>query len=442
MVNFNRISIYEDADGSQVADIPLAGVAAAGAGYDPEQGTNPSKIKENRYTSLSNARYTPWGVYNLWPQEVVKKLEDSTIALSSIQKLGAMMYGRLIYFKERDQNGMPMEMRLPEVDTFLKRNMIKKYLMCQIMDYRFFMNTFPELILNKRRDKIVRLVHQDASYARLSRQNPRSRKIEYVGYSANWPTPTTDEIEWVRLIDEHDMFGFIDRLRGAKFAWWCYFPSPGKTYYKFPYWGGLYKKDGWLDVANEIPKIISSMHRNQIVLKYHIHIPSNYWTTQYPEWDTYTEKKRRKLYKDKVKEINDFLKGTKNYFKSFTTVFKVDEITGKAMGDWKIEAVDDKTKKDAYIPNSQAADSQIVQALGLDPSQQGLQPNGGKMGGGSGSDKRVSFTNHMILNTIEQDVILEPLQFISEFNGWDVEFAFTHKIPGRLDQSPNGTESI
>jgi uncharacterized protein (DUF39 family) len=63
----------------------------------------------------------------------------------------------------------------------------------------------------------------------------------------------------------------------------------------------------------------------------------------------------------------------------------------------------------------------------------GLAPEGGKMGAGSGSDQRESYNTGISLNTIEQDILLEPLNWIATFNAqtnpdWDVTFYIDHTM--------------
>ena len=83
------------------------------------------------------------------------------------------------------------------------------------------------------------------------------------------------------------------------------------------------------------------------------------------------------------------------------------------------------------MPSSDKADAQIVQGLGLHPSQVGLSPQGGKMGAGSGSDQRESFNTGITLNTMDQLIVLEPLNWLARFNAqsdpdWDVTFFIDH----------------
>ena len=106
-------------------------------------------------------------------------------------------------------------------------------------------------------------------------------------------------------------------------------------------------------------------------------------------------------------------------------------MTGEALGKIEIIALDDKIKRDAWVPTSETADAQIVQGLGLHPSQVGLAPQGGKMGAGSGSDQRETYNLGISLNNIEQQIILEPLNWIAKYNAqsnpdWDITFFIDH----------------
>jgi hypothetical protein len=111
----------------------------------------------------------------------------------------------------------------------------------------------------------------------------------------------------------------------------------------------------------------------------------------------------------------------------------------------EIIAVDDKVKKDAWVPSSNAADAQIVQGLGLHPSQVGLQPEGGKMGAGSGSDQRESFNTGITVNTIDQNILLEPLNWIATYNAqvdpeWDVTFFIDHTYHTTTNKQEDGMQ--
>jgi len=195
---------------------------------------------------------------------------------------------------------------------------------------------------------------------------------------------------------------------------------------------GLTRENGWLDVNNKIPEIINAMMNNQISVKYVIHIPMTYFQLRHEGFNQKDEHEREKIIDAFIKDINAKLQGHENIYTSIAYLFQEHE-NGSAEGQIKIEAIDEKTRKDAWVPSADHSNAQIVQALGLHPSQMGLAPQGGKMGAGSGSDQRESFNTGVQLNTIEQDILLEPLNWIATFNAqtdpnWDVTFYIDHSL--------------
>ncbi len=136
--------------------------------------------------------------------------------------------------------------------------------------------------------------------------------------------------------------------------------------------------------------------------------------------------------------------GTANAYASISSVFR-EETAGQPLGKVEIISLDDKVKKDAWVPSSQTADAQIVQGLGEHPSQIGLANEGGKMGVGSGSDQRESFNNSITLNTIDQEIVLEPLNLVARFNAqvnpeWDVTFFIDHTMHTTTNNQESGMQ--
>lgn len=83
-------------------------------------------------------------------------------------------------------------------------------------------------------------------------------------------------------------------------------------------------------------------------------------------------------------DINKYLAGVDNTGKSLVTLVKENSSEWCVQsGKIEVVAVDDKLKTGAWVPDSTAADAQIVQGFGIDPSQIGLTQEGGKMGAGS-----------------------------------------------------------
>ncbi|MEO0341463.1 MAG: hypothetical protein AAF242_19910, partial [Bacteroidota bacterium] len=167
-------------------------------------------------------------------------------------------------------------------------------------------------------------------------------------------------------------------------------------------------------------------------LKYIVHIPYSYFNFRYDRFENRTEKERNQIIKAFIDNINSKLKGVENTFSSIASLFKENEFNQNPEGKIHIEAIDEKVKKDAWVPSADHSNSQIVQALGTHPSQMGLVQQSGTMGAGSGSDQRESFNTGITLNTLDQDINLEPLNWAAIFNAqeepdnWDYTFYIDH----------------
>lgn len=385
-----------------------------------------------------------WGDNDRLPTDMRQKIEAVPIAGTVLNKKISMLEGNgLVYFQTDDlARGAQVERAyLPEVETWLADNrIVEEWFPAQCADYALPFNCFSEIILSNDRRRVTNLYHIAAEHARLSKANA-SNQVNWLLYSYHFPFGTAQaDLNRVvmPLFKWYDQARFLGGLLGSKFAWHTRFPTPGMIYYARPWWIGLFKDNGWLDVSSNVPRIVNAMQKNQVALKYQILIPESYFLVRHPDWTTYTTEKRRTIIDEKVKDINAYLAGADNAGKSLVTLFKENEVTGAPYGKIEILAIDDKAKTGTYIPDSYAADQQIVQGFGMDPSQIGLQPDGGKMGAGSGSDKRESYNLMITLNTPDQRRILEPLNWISKYNGWGVTFMVDHTAHTTTNEQETG----
>lgn len=398
----------------------------------------------DRDSHLSRGDWARWGEDDKLPARIRESIYKTPIAGTALSKLVAMMYGNgLVYVKTEDLHDADTDVRrayIPEVEKFLQDNHIRtKHLPAKIADYRFYMNTFSEFILNPFRDKVIGLYHKSAEFCRLERNNEKTLNIDHLYYSAGFTDPMLlkkDEIKKIPLFQWQDPEWF-QNFRGNKFAYHAHFPTPGIKYYARPWWLGLFDEDGWMEVSQNVPKIIKAMQRNQARIRYQVQIPESYFEIRWPKWQTYDMKEREKLIDEVVKKLNNELTDTKNAYKTMTTLFRQDAMN-REVGKVEIVAVDDKIKRDSWVPDANTSDAQIVQALGLHPSQAGLQPQGGKMGAGSGSDQRESYNTQINNNTIDQAIILEDLNLVSKINRWNVTFMIDHTYHTTTNNKEDG----
>lgn len=383
-------------------------------------------------------RWAPWGDRDDIPQRVRKAINRVPMAGVAIKKLIEMMYGNgIAYYRNSDlEQGNRIQRAYSwKVHNWLQQNSIgTKFLPAQLADYRYYMSTFCELVLSADKQTITNIFHKPAEHCRLSKQNPSNMMTEFLLYSPDFSvlTPRDENIKrlllWHYYYDEERFFN--KDLKGYKFAWHSYFPTPGMIYYPRPFWLGLFRDDGWLDVAASVPEVVNAMMRNQITIKYLVNVPETYFEVRHKDWRTYTDEQRNAHFTAVKDELNSELAGSTGGTMSIMNFFK-QSANGEPIGKIEIIAIDDKIKRDSWVPSSNAADAQIVQSLGLHPSQIGLAPEGGKMGAGSGSDQRESLNAGITLNTLDQQIVLEPLNFIARFNAktdpdWDITFYIDH----------------
>lgn len=401
-------------------------------------------------------RWAYWGADDAFPRAVRNKIELVPMAGQAIYRRVAMLYGNgLAYFRNSDYysaegNRIPRA-KLRKIDDWLRRNRIKtQWLIPQAADYSYYMNAFSEMIFSQDGRQVSSIYHKTAEHCRLTVQDEESLRSEWMLFSrqfgCDWPRD--ENIARIPLFDWARPEEWFRRNTGWKMAWHSRFETPGSLYYARPFWIGLFRKDGWLDVSANVPRIVNAMMKNQMILKYQILVPDEYFRVRYPEWDSKSFDEQQKLFDTLVKRINDTLTGTDNAYKTLSQMFHENQGPGgggEGRGKIEIIAIDDKMKKDQWVPSSEKSDAQIVQGLGVHPSQLGLAPEGGKMGAGSGSDQREAFNTAITLNTIDQEVLLEPLNWIARYNAqydpdWDVTFFIDHTWHTTTNQQETGLQ--
>jgi len=391
-----------------------------------------------------------WGQNNDWPRMVRQKIEQSTIAAPLIFKAVCAMYGIGVrYWVENFENGSLKKefVSVPEIDMFFENNAIDYIVLERLMDFKYFNNIFQEFIISMNGEKITHTFHLEAEFSRISKQNEKTHEFDFIGFAGNWDSLDVKKLTKIPKIDPHRHHVNAWKSRAMsykKFAVHSCFPSPGRPYYAVPTHAALYKKGGWLDYSNAVPEILNAIVNNAMNIKYHIQIPATYWTAVYKDFNLKKEEERKKIVQEKLEEMNKFLTGKDATMKSFISEYAIDPITGKEMPGWKIESLDDKTKVDHHLLTSQESDQHITRALGIDPSLAGLQPQGGKMGAGSGSDKRTAFVNALAMSHPEEKIVLDFLEVVKKYNNWpaNVRFGFIHEVPTTLDNNKSGIETV
>ncbi len=394
----------------------------------------------------STTDYSPWGDDNLFPQNVLKDLELNSIALRALEKRKTVHFGRgiIVYREVKDAAGVAQRQPVedPDVLEFFRINRMNLIWIDLIGSLEMFANGWIEFILNKGKDRINKVYVKDPAYCRVSRMVEPSFRIQKLFYSAQWelnPAKNPGILAEIPMFDPLAYDGI--RYKDPNFAYPVFYRSFNKSYYHTTVWNGI-RAGGWMDIANKVPRLKQAIMANQMTIKYHIEVPDDYFMNRYPSPD-FTKDQRESKKKELLEEMDAFLSDVENSGKSFATFTFYNKFKNEYVSGWKINVIDNKLKDDAYLPDSQAANSEILFAIGVDPCLIGAGIPGGALGAGSGSDKREAFWMLNAEMGVYRQISLEPLYFIRDFNKWDPAIRFdyvTVDTSQTQDQHPTKTE--
>jgi hypothetical protein len=327
----------------------------------------------------------------------------------------------------------------PEIEAFIGDIKFRKFMMESASDLYWFQNVFPEMVLTKNRKKISYLSPNEAMYSRWSAQNADGQ-CEYLHMNANWPNARVSDpyTKTVKAIDPYQA-DIVEAVRADsqhyKFIFPSSYPSPGALFYQLAFWDGI-RQSKYLDVLETIPAAKAYIIKNKLKVRKHIHIPQSHWERWYgQEWHQADPAKRKLLKQDYLKNLEDMLTRDDGAV-AFATEFGSSTIDGKTAEKWEITDINDSTDKNT-IEDMGEATSQLFYAIGIDPTLAGFASK--EMGSRSGgSDKREAFLIYLEKMKPLRDVLLEPLRFVAQFNGWTkkypgLDFHFEHKLLTTLD---------
>lgn len=397
-----------------------------------------------------------WGVNNDYPQKIIKAIKMSGSGSSALRFLRKSHYGNgLVLMTEEPVEGKKAPKLVdisshPEIDLFFRNSQFNRFFKEVITDLEWFSIGFPEYILSNNFQTITKVKRMQAAWCRFEIMDSTSGLVEHVYISEKFgkDSVSTDS-EFVAKVPLIDSYWTAEEVREYckanniyKFIRPIFYPLLDEAYYPQSEWHSVVN-NGWLDVANSIPEYKKNIFNNQVSIKYLIEIDERYFETVYStDWKDYTVEKRKEIREKLIDGINESLVGNSNAAKSIQSMMFVDE-KGLQTSAIKISSPDDKLKEGSYLPEAEAANSEILFAMGVDPSLIGAGIPGGKLGAGSGSDKREAFTILQALKKTDRETTLEIFDFISGYNAWDpkIKANFENTVLTTLDANPTGTKT-
>jgi hypothetical protein len=436
------VVIGNGSSGTINAYVPaIAGAQIVRASDSKTEAAKTVEIKSKYDIEKDEHKISHWGVDNMYPTTMLKKAQQSGLFSSNAMKIGSMLYGEgLEYGIETIVDKVKVFEPIidEEIEEFIIESELNNWLQEQSNDMSNFFNCFSLIHMNQKStmnqtDKIKKISNLEAEYSRLTKTEKGI--IKQILYSPSFADDgtfdndngakyknayTSNKEDLLKHLGDDRTFGYRKK-----------FPlSPG-YYYAVPPFACLFTKDSWLDVAVATPKILNAINRNMTLIKYHIEYSQEYWKFIYTDWDKKSETRKIELIDQEIIRMNKFLTGIENAGKTYIT-FKVQDSQGKDMPGCTVTPLKNTIEKDAYLPNNTAANAEIAYYQGIDPSQIGMETPGGKLGAGSGSDKRVAWNTQNLLLKPMEDCLLSPLNFISNFNGWKKD---NHRVVWKIKRS-------
>jgi len=339
----------------------------------------------------------------------------------------------------------------PAIRDFFKKSQLQRFYKETIADLEWFSIAFPEYILSDNYKTINRVKRHQAAWCRFELMNSENGLVENVYISQKFGKEAVSaDSEYVAEVPLIDSYWTAEEVRTfcqangiKKFIRPVYFPLIDEAYYPEAEWHAVVK-NGWTKVGNSVPKFKEAIFNNQVSIKYLIEVDERYFETIYDtNWKDFTVDERKEKRQELIDSINENLTTNENAGKSIASLMFVDE-KGLQVSALKITSIDDKFKDGSYLPEAEAANSEILFAQGVDPSLIGAGIPGGKLGAGSGSDKRIAFNIIQSLKKTDRETSLEVFEFIKEYNQWpaEIEASFENVEFTTLDKNPTGSQTV
>ena len=370
--------------------------------------------------------YVRWGDDNLFPQNINTLIEAHPELAALLDWKARAAHGKQVlpYIEVYDKEADTLKDKFVDDDeilSFLRSRQFKQYIRIAYINLFRFANIFPSFTKSVDGSKIVQLRCYDSSHCRWVEQNDKG-VVPAVWITPNWGVINgMIDQKTAKIVDVLDPFNYfeVDRIRNAtgikEVIYPAYYPSPGHIYYQLATWDG-YRTSGWLNYSLKIPIFKTALITNAMHIKYLVRVPTNYWQAKYTDWNSVDQPTKDLRKQQTLDDINSKLTNAANAGKSILNEVGFDD-DGKPLPGWEIIVIDDKNRDGFLNEDSQESSAFLMRALQMDDSLLSKFPQNG-MGAGSGSDKVAAFNLYCSLQEPYRDIVLEPLHFIAEYNGW------------------------
>ncbi len=399
--------------------------------------------------------WIPWGVNDDFPKVITKLLRKSTVGRAGLKFITKSLYGqRLITYKVvkgvTSGGTEVIEMvDFPQWQDILSRSNMPMVQLGLSQDHAWFEMSMPQIRFNGNKTEIWAIDYQKTSHCRFAPADPITGLIPFIYVSANFPDVKADDCQKIPMIDtmqyKDQMEDIRADLKNLKYIMPQIWPDVLNDYYPVASWDSA-RESGYLDIAISIPVYIKALFKNQMSLKYHIDIPMEYFEDLYKgTWFTMTDADKDIIFQDLYAEIVEQLTGAENAQKALMT-FSRTGANGKPIGQWTITTIDDKNKNTDLLPNSSAANNEVLASMNLSPAQIGYGNSGGAPNGGDnngGSNIREGGLQMRSTLKPDRDILLQFFEFVKAWYNADpdIQIGIQDQVLTTLDEG-RGTKKV
>lgn len=373
----------------------------------------------------SSQPWAYWGTNNDLPIKMAKDIEEVGVLTAGLDGKARIAVGKgpapfLLANVDTDGKEELEYVNDSEINDWFELNDTFNYSYLGSYDHFAYGWTPTQLLLSRDRKKINRIKRTDSVTARLEKRSKTSGLIENIYLNWDWECNNSFPSEYIKKIpvleEGAEFFDIIERSSGYEFAIINRQLRNGKQYYPPPLW---YSTKKWVDIAKAIPAMKMAMFNNQMTIKYVVTISQNYWTRIHKQWASFTTQQRQDIIDAKLDEIDKYLSGNENQYKSIFANSYVDPVTKTETADIKIDVLDDKVKDGKLLPDGSAATSEILFALMINPALFGAgAPDGAYSKNPGGSNIREEYMKQIMMLESERRMNARPLNVVKHYNGW------------------------
>jgi len=427
------------------------GVAFVNLSGDPNQDA-PKQPKETDL--LDTDKWARWGQDNLLPVQMVKDIENCGVLMSAIDGKARFGLGKGIKpfrLLETKANGEEVlePINNPEIEDWLEESNMFMQCFGLLKDIIGFANYHVRIKFNNAGDKIGLMIRDDVTEMRYEKKDKLGR-INRTFLAADWTKANKENDNTLLnfpLLPEIGTASYLmsmdPKQRKAKeFAITGRLPGWNRHYYSMPTW---YAAKKWVDIAKNVPTMKATMFKNNIRIKYLVTIYDSYWARVFgDEWHGFDVATREQKMSEVYDAIDNYLVGNENAYKSIFNSGTFDPYSKTLISDIKIEPIEDSTKAGELLPDSAAANSEILFALMMNPALMGADTPGGPYSGGagSGSNIREAALVQVMIQEFERQQISRILNIVKKVNKWpeDIVWRFPGLVLTTLDTGKSTKE--